>query len=170
MNGHGSTYVLFRLGEEHYGLPVSSVVSIIRYKAPTPVPRASEAVLGVVNLRGRILPVVDLGRRFSGRAFEPKSSSRIVVTEGAGGVVGIAVDLASEVATFGDESVRPVPDSVLSSETMHAFVGMVERPSGLVMLLDPEEAVPQHEYQRVATEAYNGLSEEGTDVQDDPRR
>jgi purine-binding chemotaxis protein CheW len=158
------TYVLFRLGEEHYGLPVASVVSIIRYVAPTPVPRAPEGVLGVVNLRGRVLPVVDLGYRFSGSAFEPKPSSRIVVTECANGTVGIAVDAASEVATFESGAIVPVPDSVLGPETARAFVGMIERPAGLVVLLDIEQAMPRDDFVAAATAPAETPEEAGTDV------
>ena len=160
----GKTYVLFRLGEEHYGLPVSSVVSIVRYETTTPVPRSPEAVLGVVNLRGRVLPVIDLGLRLSGRAFEPKFTSRIVVTEGAKGAVGIAVDLASEVATFADDSIKPVPEDVLGPDNVRVFVGVVERDSGLVILLNPEEAMPKHDYATLAAEASDVLKEEGADV------
>jgi purine-binding chemotaxis protein CheW len=160
----GETYVLFRLGEEHYGLPVSSVVSIVRYEAATPVPRSPETVLGVVNLRGRVLPVIDLGRRLSGRVFEPMLTSRIVVTEGAKGAVGIAVDLASEVATFSGESIKPVPEDVLGPDNVHVFVGVVERADGLVILLNPEEAMPKHDYAKLTAEASDVLKEEGADV------
>ena len=139
----GDTYVLFRLGAEEYGLPVGAVVSIVRFRLPTPVPRASEFVLGVVNLRGRVLPVIDLGRRFSGEQFVAGPTSRIVVTEGESGAVGIAVDSAHEVVTFSSESIRPVPEGVLGPESVRAFAGMVERPDGLVVLLDPDETMPR---------------------------
>ena len=137
------TYVLFRLGAEEYGLPVGAVVSIVRFRLPTPVPRASEFVLGVVNLRGRVLPVIDLGRRFSAEPFTAGPTSRIIVTEGENGAVGIAVDSAHEVVTFSADSVRPVPEGVLGADTVSAFVGMVERPDGLVVLLDPNETMPR---------------------------
>jgi purine-binding chemotaxis protein CheW len=119
------------------------VVSVVRYQQPTPVPRASAEVLGVVNLRGRVLPVVDLGRRFGRSVFEAQPSSRVVVTESASGSVGVAVDSASEVVTFTDDEIKPVPESVLSPDTAKAFKGMVEREAGLVVLLDPEEAMPR---------------------------
>lgn len=140
------SYVIFRLGSEEYGLPVASVNSIIRYEDATPVPRAPIGVLGVINLRGRVIPVVDLLLRFRGKSFEPTGLSRIVVAEGAAGALGVAVDAANEVATFPVEQMRPVPDGVLTAETQRAFTGVVERDGGLVIVLDLDQAVPRSEY------------------------
>lgn len=142
----GSGYVIFRLGDEEYGLPVESVNSIIRYEAATPVPRAPAAVLGVINLRGRVIPVVDLLRRFRGKSFEPTVSSRIVVADAAAGAVGIAVDAANEVTTIEESALRPVPDGVLSQETIRAFRAVVERDGNLIILLELDEAMPRAEY------------------------
>lgn len=142
-----ASYVIFRLGDEEYGLPVEGVSGIIRYEPSTPVPRAPEAVLGVINLRGRVIPVVDLRLRFSGVPFEPGPYSRIVISEGAAGPVGIAVDSASEVASFPVEDLRPVPDGVLAQETARAFTGVVQRGDAeLIILLDLEQAVPRSQY------------------------
>ena len=151
-----SSFVIFRLGDEEYGLPVASVNSIIRYEAATPVPRAPEAVLGVINLRGKVVPVVDLMRRFKGAAFQPAAMSRIVVAEGAAGAVGIAVDSANEVAEFPADSWRPVPEGVLSPDTAHAFKGVVERDGALVILLDLDEAVPRSEYAAALADSPEG--------------
>ncbi len=160
--GMGLTYVLFRLGTERYALPVSSVVSVVRYESPTPVPRSSDEVLGVVNLRGRVLPVVDLGRRFGKSTFEANPSSRVVVAESAAGTVGIAVDAATEVVTFTEGEIKAVPQSVLSPETAKAFTGMVEREAGLVVLLDPEEAMPRRDLVALNV-APGSLKEAGSD-------
>ena len=70
-NGLEHRYVIFRIGAEEYGLPVTAVNSIIRYEQATPVPRAPQGVLGVINLRGRVIPVVDLRLRFSATPFAP---------------------------------------------------------------------------------------------------
>lgn len=161
MADFGNSYVVFHLADEEYGIPVTRVNSIIRYEQATPVPRAPVSVLGVINLRGRIVPVIDLLRRFKGTPFEPGTFSRIVVAEGDAGAVGIAVDSANEVAEFDPEAVRAVPDGVLSTDTARAFVGVVEREGKLVILLDLDEAVPKAEY-AAATRA--GGSEGENDV------
>ena len=155
---HKRSFVLFRLGQEHYGLPVSAVGSIIAYEPSTPVPRAPDAVIGVINLRGRVIPVVDLKLRFSGSAFVPGPQSRIVVAEAASGPLGIAVDAASEVTSFSDEDIRPIPEGIVGPETASAFSGMVEREGGLVVLLDLEEALPRREY-AAATDVYEQKEE-----------
>lgn len=147
MDSLKASYVIFRLGEEEFGLPVDKVSGIIRYEQPTPVPRSPEAVLGVVNLRGRVVPVIDLGVRFSGRRIVPDHLTRIVVSEGKSGPVGIVVDAASEVAAFDPETIRPVPEGVLAQETARAFTGVAERREGeLVILLDLEETIPSDRY------------------------
>jgi purine-binding chemotaxis protein CheW len=137
------TYVVFRVCDEEYALPVSQVNGIIRFETATVVPRTPQSVLGVINLRGRIIPVVDLRRRFRGEAFEPSPSARIVVAEGAAGPVGLAVDTAKEVSVFAADEIRPVPEGVLVAETARAFAGVVERAGSLVILLDLDEAVGQ---------------------------
>lgn len=140
------SFVLFRLGDEEFGLPVTSVISIIRYEVPTSVPRATDAVLGVINLRGRVIPVMDLRRRFSGEPFAPGPMSRIIVAEMSSGPLGVAVDAASEVASFPEADIRAIPEGVVGAEAARAFSGMVERAGGLVMLVDLEEALPRVEY------------------------
>jgi purine-binding chemotaxis protein CheW len=159
----GLTYVLFRLGTEQYALPVSAVVSVVRYQQPTPVPRSSAEVLGVINLRGRVLPVVDLGRRFGSSEFEAQSLSRVVVAESALGSVGVAVDAASEVVTFAEDEIKAVPESVLGPETAKAFRGMVERESGIVVLLDPDEAMPKRELDVMRSAVSSGKEAGGDD-------
>ena len=135
-------YVLFRLRAEDYGLPVSVVRTIVRYETPTPVPRAPDGVQGVLNLRGLVIPVVDLGERLLGSAIEATGASRIIVIESAVGAVGLAVDGASEVATMESSEIRPAPQTVLVEETSAAFEGVVPLGERLVVLVDPEKALP----------------------------
>lgn len=145
-------YVIFRLGEEEYGLPIEQVSSIIRYEPATPVPRAPRSVDGVINLRGRIIPVVNLKRKLLDQEFEPTGVSRIVVAEGEAGMVGLVVDAANEVATIDLGEVRPTPETALSAETMEAFEGVATHGARLVILLNLDRALPSSEYARVAAQ------------------
>jgi purine-binding chemotaxis protein CheW len=145
-------YVIFRLGEEEYGLPIEQVSSIIRYEPATPVPRAPRSVDGVINLRGRIIPVVNLKRKLLDQEFEPTGVSRIVVAEGEAGMVGLVVDAANEVATIDLGEVRPTPETALSAETMEAFEGVANHGARLVILLNLDRALPSSEYARVAVQ------------------
>lgn len=159
----GGTYVLFRLTAEQYGLPIDKVQSIIRYEEPTPVPRAPEFVQGVINLRGRVIPVVDLTQRLFGSPFTPTLSSRIVVAEGDAGLLGLAVDEANEVVTIPDDSVRPTPDAVLSENTAEAFAGVADHGGRLIVLLNLEQVVPNTGHAQLAVQEAAG--EGGTDVE-----
>ena len=71
----------FRIGRETFGLPISIVREIVRVPEITSVPNAPDYIEGVINLRGRIIPIVDLRKRFGDKAFEPSKKNRIVVVE-----------------------------------------------------------------------------------------
>ncbi|GAB4281421.1 MAG: chemotaxis protein CheW [Coriobacteriia bacterium] len=152
-------YVVFRVGSEEYGLPISLVNSIIRYEEPTPVPRAPEGVLGVINLRGMVVPVVDLRDRF-GAAGEgvADAKKRIVVTESSLGHVGLVVDAATEVIEVPADSIQPAPETALSAETAEAFEGLANVEGRLVILLRLDKALPNEEYASIASQ------EEDSDV------
>lgn len=162
---HGA-YVVFRVGQEDFALPIEQVNSIIRYEPPTPVPRAPEAVLGVINMRGSVIPVIDLARRFHKGSLVPDMFTRFIVSEGKVGPLALAVDAASEVVALDVDGIMPAPDGVLTPETARAFSGVVERDGKLVILLDLDEAVPASEYASALTDN----TEVGTDVQGDSRR
>lgn len=139
-------FVLFRLGTEEYGLPIEHVQSIIRYEVPTPVPHAPEFVKGVINLRGQVIPVLDLALRLLGTPLERSVFSRIVVAESDSGPVGLAVDSANEVATIAVDAIMEAPASALTAETAEAFEGVANHGERLVILLDPDKALPKVTY------------------------
>ena len=89
-----SQFVIFRVGAEEFGLPIAQVSSIIRHEIATPVPRAPEMVEGVINLRGRVVPVVSLSRRLFGIDPVVTNATRIVIAESSTGPVGLVVDAA----------------------------------------------------------------------------
>lgn len=143
LDSDARSYVVFRLGSEEYGIAIERVQSIIRYEEPTPVPRAPGIVQGVINMRGRVIPVIDLSKRLKGTQFTPSAHARIVVAESEAGLLGLAVDAASEVASIPLTAVQPAPDGVLSPETASAITGVAEREGRLVVLLDLDETVPR---------------------------
>ncbi len=136
-------YVLFRLCGEEYGLPIERVQGIIRYQQPTPVPHAPAGVEGVFNLRGQVLPMIDLGRRMRGEPITPTPSSRVIVTEVGAGPVGLAVDLVHEVARLPVAGIRPVPPGTIGGEMGEAFEGVANYKDRIVILLDPDKTLPQ---------------------------
>jgi purine-binding chemotaxis protein CheW len=158
VNDSGRQFVLFRVGSEEYGLPIGNVSSIIRYETVTPVPRAPVSVQGVIDLRGRVVPVVDLGRRLFGTVFDPTPRARIIVTETPSGAVGLAVDAASEVATFAEDQMMAAPEAALPREMVDAFSAVVHLNGRLIILLDLERVLPKAEYELAGTDTSEGGS------------
>jgi purine-binding chemotaxis protein CheW len=127
--------VVFELGDERYGLDIDSVYEIIRHQPVTAVPQAPSFVEGVINLRGRIIPVVDLRRRFGMLPGTLTKASRIVVCEAAGTRVGLVVDGVSEVLMVSNEAVEPTPEVASGYDTSY-LRGIAKLGERLVILLD----------------------------------
>lgn len=167
MAEHGAedrrTFVIFRVGPEEYGVAIERVRSIIRYEPATPVPRAPDMVEGVINMRGNVIPVIDLSRRLSGLPFDPGVASRIIVADAAAGTIGLAVDAANEVASIAEADIKPAPEGVLTPESASAICGVTDLDGRLVILLDLDETVPVSDYAgAIATNPTT--TEGGTDV------
>ena len=127
--------VVCELADEHYGLDIAKVFEIIRHQQITPVPRAPAFVKGVINLRGRIIPVVDLRSRFGMAEVEPTKETRIVVAETSSNRVGLIVDGVSEVLMLGADSVEPTPE-VAAGEDAEYLRGIANLGDRLVLLLE----------------------------------
>jgi purine-binding chemotaxis protein CheW len=147
-----SQLVVFDLADEHYGVDIGAVESIIKLQAITAMPHAPEFVEGVTNLRGVVLPVVDLRKRFGLPAEEATKDTRIVVVEiGHDGgrhdtTVGMVVDAVSEVLRVDEEDIEPPSPVVITADS--AFItGIAKVDERLIILLDlgqvlsPEEQV-----------------------------
>lgn len=141
-------YVIFRLGAEEYGLAISRVSGIIRYEEATPVPKAPDAVLGVINLRGRVIPIVDLCERLGRGRLVPSAHSRIIVVDVDAGSVGLAVDAASEVVGIPIDTIGPAPEAAVSAQAADMIEGVADRAGRLVILLDLDKTIPRESYTR----------------------
>ena len=127
--------VVCELADEHYGLDIAKVFEIIRHQPITPVPRAPAFVKGVINLRGRIIPVVDLRGRFGMAEAEPTKETRIVVAESSNTRVGLVVDSVSEVLLLALESVESPPDVAAGADAEY-LRGIANLGDRLVLLLE----------------------------------
>jgi len=132
--------VTFALDREEYGIPVARVREVIRVAEITRVPQAPAHVRGVINLRGRILPVVELRSRLGLEPAAPTPRSRIVVVEVSDRVLGLLVDAVLQVAKVPHECVAPPPDEVLSADC--DYLNGVARWNGrLIILLELDKAL-----------------------------
>lgn len=127
--------VICELSDEHYGLDIAKVLEIIRHQPITPVPRSPIFVKGVINLRGRIIPVVDLRERFGMPAADPTKETRIVVTESGATRVGLIVDSVSEVLLLPEATVEATPE-VAAGEDAEYLRGIAKIGDRLVLLLE----------------------------------
>ena len=103
--------VCFRIGKENFGVDIFSVREIVKAREITPVPGTAEHVLGIINLRGKIISVVDLAQRLGLGAATVDRQSRIFVVDLDGVTVGFLVDAATEVMKLSGESIEPAPKS-----------------------------------------------------------
>ena len=109
--------VSFKLGPEEYGVDIAQVQEINRMVAVTNVPRAPVFMEGVINLRGQLIPIIDLRTRFGMPRAEHTKSTRIVVTEIGGKRVGMVVDSVSEVLRLPLDAIEPAPDMIAGVDT-----------------------------------------------------
>ena len=136
--------VVFQLDAEFYGVDIARVHEIIRLQTITRVPRTPEFVEGVINLRGKVIPVVDLRKRFGLASAEHTRASRIVVVEIGDQVVGIVVDGVSEVLRVSEATVEP-PSPVVAGIDSEYIHGIAKLPERLVILLDLNRAMAREE-------------------------
>jgi purine-binding chemotaxis protein CheW len=127
--------VSFKLGSEEYGVDIAQVQEINRMVAVTHVPRAPQFMEGVINLRGQLIPIIDLRSRFGMPRAEHTKNTRIVVTEIGTKRVGMVVDSVSEVLRLPAEHIEPAPEMITGVDTEYIRgVGKIE--DRLIILLD----------------------------------
>ncbi len=140
--------VVFDLADEGYGVDISSVREIIRMQEITKVPRAPDFVEGVINLRGRVIPVVDLRKRFGFTVTDWTKDTRIVVVDIGKQDIGVVVDAVTEVLRLAATSVEP-PSSVITTADSEYLLGIAKLESRLIILLDLEQALSTMEQGKI---------------------
>ncbi len=128
--------VTFTIGEE-YGVPISQVQEIIRVGNITKVPNSLPYMEGVVNLRGRVLPVLNLRKRLKLPVSDTSKESRIVVIEAGHKTIGLLVDGVSHVIKVSSEFIERAPEEVMEIDTDY-ITGVCKLRNGLVILIDLE--------------------------------
>ena len=127
--------VTFHIADEEFGVDILSVQEIIRLMQITPVPRAPACIEGVINLRGKVIPVIDMRKRFNLPAIERDSRTRIIVMEFDTKIVGFLVDAVSEVLRIPANTVEPSP-AIVSGVGSEYILGVGKLDDRLLILLD----------------------------------
>ncbi len=141
--------VSFNIGDEEFGVDILKVQEINRMVEVTRVPNAPEYVDGVINLRGKVIPIIDLRRRFGMPRKEKDKNSRIIVVELAGKVLGFVVDAVSEVLRIPGSVTEP-PPSIIAGIKAEYITAIGKLENRLLILLDLERVltVDEHEEMR----------------------
>ena len=139
----------FRVGRETFAVPIEVVHEIVRTMEITSVPDAPGYVEGVLNLRGRIIPVIDLRKRFHEPEIVADKKNRILVAEIMGRMVGLMVDAASEVFKIPHGSIEEPPEA-LRENGLSYVTGLGKRNGKLIILIDLEKIMQRGELRRLS--------------------
>ena len=147
--------VTFRLGDDHFAADIFSVERVLRYTAPTSVPDMPDYIEGVIDYQGRVVPIVNLRRRFEMEDLEVRNETRILILHSDGEWIGVVVDAVTAVTPFDPATVAPPPPLFrgLAGDYLKGIVRMSER---LVIFLDIERLLSSTEriaLDRVGAEA-----------------
>lgn len=146
--GLAGKYLTFRLGEEDYGLEILKVQEIIGMQEITSIPRTPEFLKGVINLRGKVIPVVDLRLKFGMAEAEVSRKTCIIVVqvgqETGNVIMGIVVDEVSEVLEISGGEIEPAPSFGARLDT-NFILGMAKIEKAVKILLDLEKILSQDE-------------------------
>lgn len=140
--------VIFELASEYYGIDIALVESIIKIQTITQLPKSPAYVRGVTNLRGSVLPVVDLRTRFAINSSEDTKQTRIIIVTMGVIKVGVVVDGVSEVLRVSDELIEPLPP-MISSVNSAFLKGIVRLENRLIILLELGKVLDLTEQQEV---------------------
>ncbi len=137
-------YVIFSLGNEEYGVDIMKVKEISEFKESTKVPNAPYFVDGIINLRGEIIPIVNLKKRFNLEDNGTNSDTRIIVINLNNRNVGFVVDDASQVLRINDNDIEPAPEIIAGIHRQYiSGVGKVDEK--IIILLDLEQILTEDE-------------------------
>ena len=149
----------FRIGKELFGVDIASVKEIVRVPEIVKVPDTPDFIEGVINLRGRIVSVIDLKKRFRLGRVDRTKASRILVAEMDGRVVGLLVDAASEVLRLPADSIEPPPDMV-SGIGIDYITGVGKIGERIIILLDIKKVLNNGEWRQIAAKVNNEANKE----------
>jgi purine-binding chemotaxis protein CheW len=139
MKGDGgmNKFVVFQLEREQYAVPIEYVISIEKMTEPTVIPQMPDYMVGVVRIRGELVPVLDTRKLLYERPFEETDKTRLVVTMVEDVSVAFIVDEAKEILDIPEEAIKQV--NMLAYRQTPYFIGVANLPERLITLIDPNQ-------------------------------
>ncbi|MGP3695981.1 chemotaxis protein CheW [Rhodobacter sp. NSM] len=133
--------VAFRIGSQEFSIDIRAVREIRSWTPTTVLPHAPSYVIGVINLRGTVVPIIDLAERLALGSLEPEARHVVIITVVEAQIVGLLVDAVSDIITLQRSSVQPTPK--VASDTTHSFVrGVITVDERMLRLLDLAGVLP----------------------------
>lgn len=147
--GLGRELISFRIGSQEFCVDIMDVREIRGWTPATALPQAPAFVRGVINLRGAVLPIVDLGARLGLGAADPTARHVIIVAQVEKQIVGLLVDAVSDILTVSDDMIQPTPD--VASEMVRNFVrGLLAIDGRMVSFISLDRVLPDSELEAAA--------------------
>lgn len=137
MSGGTNQFLTFELNDQEFGIEILRVQEIKNFTRVTPIPNMPECIKGVMNLRGTVVPIVDLRKKFNMPSSEYNQFTVIIVVNVGARIMGLVVDAVSDVLNVGDEAIEGAPD--LGSIDTSFIKGLAKSNDRLVTLLDIEQ-------------------------------
>lgn len=132
-------FVVFELGNEEYGIDIHRVRTIEKVTNITRVPKTASYVKGVINLRGEIVPVIDLSEKINIDKKGETENTRIIIVHSEDINVGLIVDSASKVIEINDDAIEPPPESLNSTDQNNIIYGIGKLDNRIITLLDVDK-------------------------------
>lgn len=139
-------YMTFKSGEEYFGLKIQYVSEIIQFQAITEIPETEDYIKGLINLRGKVIPVIDVRLRFCQQPFEYNDRTCIIVLNVNAMLVGLIVEKIAEVVDIREENILPPPKLGRSDRLQNKYVyGIGKVGNSVKLLLDPDKLLNDEE-------------------------
>jgi purine-binding chemotaxis protein CheW len=140
----GRELIAFRIGNQEFTVNIMNVREIRGWTMATPMPHTPSYMKGVINLRGAVLPIIDLSARLGMKPAEPTARHVIIVAQVGSKIVGLLVDAVSDILTITDENIQPVPE--VASDLEKSFArGIIALENRMICLVELEAIFPQTE-------------------------
>lgn len=141
-NRHYTEVIAFKVQEDEYCVDIMSVREIRGWTPATRIPHAPSYVRGVINLRGAVLPIIDLGARLGFDLTEPSERNVIIVAQIDGQLFGLLVDAVSDIMTITSDDLQPTPN--IGSEQARSFIkNVIAREEQMIRFIDLKQILPQ---------------------------
>lgn len=141
-------YIIFNLGEEEYAIPISIVEEIVKIQNLIRVPKSKEYFAGIMDIRGKVVPMIDLSKRLNVKTNESSVQDRAIVIKIGGKSVGIIVDKVSHVVQFTSNNIDPPPPSVKGISSRY-IIGVGKKENRFVILIDIEKILTAEEISEI---------------------